>query len=995
MFDFGVFGPFTVRHAGSLLSLGGAKQRTVLATLVVHVNRTVQLDDLIAELWEDRPPASAVANVRTYVGNLRRLLAAAAPGTADPVTRSGSGYLLTVAAAAVDGAVFEDRIRQGHLTSGRGDLDRAADHFEEARQLWQGPPMADLPGGRAIRSYRIRLEQARLAMLEDLAEVRIELGEPATAAALLREILGTEPLRERAHCLLLRALYCAGDVAGALQAYTEARRSMVDQLGIEPGAALREVHLAVLNDDWAALASRRTSRGPAVPAPARPAQLPLDVYGFTGRAKEIARLDAIAATASDRPTALVLSALWGTAGVGKTALAVHWAHRVAARYPDGQLYINLRGFDPAGRAMDPAEAIRRFLAALDVPAQRIPADLDALSALYRSQLADRRMLVLLDNARDAEQVRPLLPGTAGCLALVTSRNRLPGLVAGEGAHPLLLDLLSAEEAHELLAQRMDPERLTAEPDATQEIITACGRLPLALAIVAARAATDRLPLAILARDLRNSRRRLDALATGDRNADVRAVFSWSYRALAPEVARLFRLLGVVPGTSFPTAAAAALSGTSLDVAASEMAALASAHLVEQVGADRYRLHDLLRLYAHECGEADEDPGGRQEAVRRLADWYLAAAAAVNAVLTPRRTRVVPTPSFPRPDLPVPADAGQALAWPDEERQNLVEFIRSAAGAGPHDAAWQIPYLLWGYFAHHGQWADCVAMHRAAVAAAAHSPDPEVELISRGNLGLALVYTRELDEALEQQLLALRAAQERRRADLQSVSLDIIAFVYGSRHEYAEAAAVLREAIGLAEAADDLPQLAICLINLGQATAKLSRPEESIDLLTRALDLARRIGDASLEAYALTHIGETNLGRADQTALDYFQQAAERLHRLGDRSFEATARTGIGHARLNLGDPAAALPEFHRALALRRQTGEVHEEAAALTDIAQAHLDAGDRTATRRVLDEALALRRHAPDRHEQSRIDDLAARLEPRPAGRSGGDTGPAGRARY
>jgi DNA-binding SARP family transcriptional activator len=974
MFDFGVFGPFTVSHAGVPLALGSTKQRTVLAVLTVHANRTVQLDDLIAELWDERPPASAVANVRTYAANLRRLLVTPT-GTANPITRSGSGYRLTMAATACDGMVFEDRIRQGRAALRQGDLDSAAKHFELARQLWHGPPMADLPGGPAIRSYRAALEQDRLVMLEDLAEVYLEQDQATAATALLREIVTIDPLRERAQCLLLRALHRAGDIAGALRAYTEARTALVDQLGIEPGPALRDAHQAILTGNAAALAPATGGR-PATPSTVRPAQLPLDVHGFTGRTKEIAWLDAIAASAGDQPTAVVLSALWGTAGVGKTALAVHWAHRVADRFPDGQLYVNLRGFDPSGRTMAPAEAIHRFLEALNVQPQRIPVDLDAQAALYRSQLAGRRMLVVLDNARDADQVRPLLPGAPGCLVLVTSRNRLTGLVASEGAHPFLLDLLSTDDAHRLLAQRVRSDWLTAEPDAVADIITACGRLPLALAIVAAHAATNQTSLTALARDLRDSHRRLDALATGDGTTDVRAVFSWSYQALTPDVARLFRLLGLLPGTTFTVTTVAALSGEPLTTAAAGVGTLAGWHLVEQVSTDRYRLHDLLRLYARERFDAEEDEHARNEAVRRLADWYLTAAAAVNTVLTPRRTRAVPVLSFPRPDLPAPANAEQALAWPDEERHNLVEFVRRAADTGPHDAAWQVPYLLWGYFAHHGQWADCVAMHRAAVGAAAHCADPDIEVISRGNLALALAYVRDLDEALEQQQLTLRLGRERGRIDMQAISLGSIAFVHDCRHEYAEAAAALQESVELAEAAGDQVQVTMGLINLGQMTAKLHQPTESMNLLTRALALARQIGDAALEAYALTNIGEANLDHDNNVALAYYQQAAEQLHELGDRSFEATARTGLGRAHLNLGHPAAALRDFHRALALRRQTGEVHEEATALTDIARANFQAGDHPAARQVLREALTLRQHAPDEHEQARIDELLARLD-------------------
>ena len=461
------------------------------------------------------------------------------------------------------------------------------------------------------------------------------------------------PLDEQVHAQLMVALYRTGRQADALSVYRRLRRTLAEELGIDPGQALRELETAILRQDPSldtpapAIALR-----PAAPAALVPAQLPPTVAAFAGRSTELASLDAILPRQGQggpgQDAAVVISVIAGTAGVGKTALAVHWAHRVAARFPDGQLYVNLRGFDPCGPAADPAQALRGFLDAFALPPERIPASLDAQMALYRSLLAGKRVLVVLDNARDAEQVRPLLPGSPGCLAIVTSRNHLTGLIATQGAHPLDLDLLTPAEARELLARRLGTGRAGGEPEAVDEIIAGCAGLPLALTIAAARAATSPgFPLDVFAAELREASRVLDPFDAGDVATDVRAVFSWSYRALSPDAARLFRLLSLHPGPDITVTAAASLAGIPAARARALLAELTRGHLLAEPRPGQYAFHDLLRAYATEQTHAHDDDDARRSAAGRVLDHCLHAAHAAATLIDPYFAPVSPATTAAR------------------------------------------------------------------------------------------------------------------------------------------------------------------------------------------------------------------------------------------------------------------------------------------------------------------------------------------------------------
>jgi DNA-binding SARP family transcriptional activator len=469
--QFRLLGDIEARIDDRLVDIGHARQRCVLTVLLVEANRTVTIDHLIDRVWADHPPQRARGAVYNYLSRLRQALAAC---TDISISRQPGGYVLTVDPLAVDVYRFHDLIRQARAAD---DNEIAAALFDEALRLWRGEAFAtvDTPWLNGIREA---LEKERLAAELDRNE--LGLGRHTSLLAGLSTAATARPLDERLVGQLMLALYRSGRQADALAHYERIRRCLADELGADPSPPLQQLHQQILRSDQPLAVSADTMAGSirkpsALPVPR---QLPTPVRHFTGRQAELKTLNGLLDEAVAPGATVVISAIHGTAGIGKTALAMHWAHTMADRFPDGQLYVNLRGFDPGDTVMAPAQAMRGFLDALAVPPDRIPADLDAQAALYRTLLAGARMLVVLDNARDSAQVRPLLPGARGCLALVTSRNQLSGLIAAEGAHPLTLDLLTPTEGRQLLARRLGHDRLAAEPRAVEEIVARCARLPL-------------------------------------------------------------------------------------------------------------------------------------------------------------------------------------------------------------------------------------------------------------------------------------------------------------------------------------------------------------------------------------------------------------------------------------------------------------------------------------------------------------------------------------
>jgi tetratricopeptide (TPR) repeat protein/transcriptional regulator with XRE-family HTH domain len=631
--------------------------------------------------------------------------------------------------------------------------------------------------------------------------------------------------------------------------------------------------------------------------PGVPRQLPAAISHFAGRTTDLATLDALLEAGSG-PSAVVISAIAGMGGVGKTALAVQWGHRVRHRFPDGDLYLNLRGFHPSGVPMAPAEALGLLLIALGVPGDRMPPSEEERAGLYRSLLAARRMLLLLDNAGDVAQVRPLLPGAPGCVVLVTSRNRLAGLVARDGAQRIMLDVLAADEAELLLRNTIGADRTSAEPQATTELAQRCGRHPLALRVAAERVAAGSPSIATVAAELGDRAERLAVLAAPeDEQSAVRAVFGWSYDRLTPPAARLFRLLGLHDGPDTPTAAAAALAGTSPQLLADPLAELVAAHLVTETALGRYGCHDLLQLYAADRVRESESETERRDAVRGLAGWYLHSACAARVALSPSLPPMHPEP-VPLVHPPLTFDsAGSALEWFETERANLVAVTRLCESHALYGIGWQLPTAMYGFFDLRKHYADWLATHEVARRCAEQVDDREAQGRILCNIGNAYRPLRHDETAVDyyERALALFATVGYRQGE---------AKVYG---------------------------------NLGSSYDHLQRHDDAAKAHQRSLDIFREIGDRYGEALTLTNVGEMHqrLGRYQQSA-EHHRLALAIFTEIGDDHGASRATSNLGAALAGLGDLRTALSLHERALAGYRAAGDRYEEANVLVGLATVH-----------------------------------------------------------
>ncbi|WP_290859677.1 tetratricopeptide repeat protein [Hamadaea sp.] len=649
-----------------------------------------------------------------------------------------------------------------------------------------------------------------------------------------------------------------------------------------------------------------------------PAQLPADVRFFAGRDAHLATIHAaldVAATGGSSTAAVPIVAISGSAGVGKTALAVHWAHRVRDRFPGGQLYVNLRGFGPFGSAVQPAEAIRGFLDALGVPPQRLPVDLDAQAALYRSVLAGKRMLIVLDNARDAEQIRPLLPGVAGCAVVVTSRRALVGLVAADGAHPVVLDLFTHAEARELLTARLGDRRISAEPASVDELIDRCARLPLALVVAAARLATrPDLPLTSLVEHLRQAKAGLDAWAADDAPTDVRTVFSWSYRQLSMPAARLFRLLGLHPGPSLSASAAASLAGVGLDEVRRSLRELTGMHLLAEYTPGRYAFHDLLRAYAAELVNADDEDGDRDPAVRRVLDHYVHNAFAAARLLSPHRDPIGVPGSSEHVLLETLGDGPQAMRWFAAEHQVLLSALDLAIHRGLDAYAEPFAWSVTDYLQRKGHWQDQAAVHITALAATRRLDDRRGQARAHRHLSRAFILMGRLDDAYAHCQQALELAEQ-------------VGDVPGQAHMHLNAANLL-------EQRGDLP--------------------EALVHAQRGLELFATVENKSGQARARNMVGwfHARLGRY-RDALTHCELALTELLDINDKQGQIFTWDSMGYIHHHLGRHEQAVLCFQHALGLAQQSGDQHSAAVVLNHLGDNHESAGDLVSARDVWQEAL------------------------------------------
>jgi DNA-binding SARP family transcriptional activator/tetratricopeptide (TPR) repeat protein len=919
--EFCLLGPLIVRQRAAAVTVPRGKQRVILAMLLLNVGRVVRLDELIEIMWVSGPPPSGPVAVQNYVMRLRNTLGDA--GRARIITQP-PGYLIRVQPGELDLSRFETLLGAAREAAQDGSWDQAAISARQALQLWRGEPLADVGSEALVAREAPRLAELRLQTVELCIEADLHLGRHTQVITELRQLVGAHPLRERLHAQLMLALYRDGRQAEALAAYRHARDVLVTELGTEPGPGLRDLHQRILSAD-----SALTTTEPAPPAQAGPErvtqrelasvprELPPSVPGFTGRSAELKALTGLFDRPGQQaPGTVVISAIGGTAGVGKTALAVHWAHQVAGQFPDGQLYVNLRGFAPSGVPATPAEAVRGFLDALRVPPKRIPSGADAQAGLYRSLLAGKRMLVVLDNARDEHQVRPLLPASPGSLVIVTSRNQLAGLAAADGARLLSLDVLPHDEAAQLLTARIGAGRADAEPGAADEIAALCTRLPLALAVAAARAAArPRFPLAALAAELRDLPGRLDALDTGDPAASVRAVFSWSYQQLSPEAARMFRLLGLHPGPDISVPAAASLAAIDEPEARRLLRELARGCLITEHAPGRYAFHDLLRAYAASQARDTDSPPDRDAAIGRILDHYLHTAARAALLLRPTREPFALSPPRPGAAPGQPGDHRQALAWFAAEHQVLLAAVTFAAETGT-DHAWQLPWAMREYLYRRGYPHQRVTIMTSALAAATRLDDAHGQALSLRGLASACADTGDYDQArahLERCLPLYQRLDNRIGEAWAQQNLSKLAEAQG---RYAGALAHNQQALRLLRAIGHEAGEAELLANAAWFHALLGDYQRARALCKQSLALITRLDGRDFEYYAWDTLGyiEHHLGNFAQAAA-HFEFALGLCRDHGDRSAEAAILTLAGDARHAVGELPQARQAWQQALTI--------------------------------------------------------------------------------
>ncbi|SNY70109.1 AfsR/SARP family transcriptional regulator [Paractinoplanes atraurantiacus] len=899
MIEFRLLGPVEMWVDGHRLEAGQPRQRTVLAALAADAGRVVTTDTLIDRLWGDTPPATARRSLHAHVTRVRRVLDEVGDQVA--LRRRAGGYLLDAAPELVD----LHRMR-GLLDRGRRSPTERVALLREAVALWRGEPLTGIAGPWADR-MRQSWRQERLDLMLAWSRAELAAGNPGEVIRRLSELTGDYPLAEPLSTELIRALHAAGRSAEALERYAAIRRRLGEELGVDPGPELQALYRTLLG-----------APSPPTDVVPAPAQLPASVAGFAGRGAALAELDDLLAASLTAGGAAVIAAISGPAGVGKTSLAVHWAHKAAARFPDGCLYVNLRGFDTGGQMLDPGEAVRGFLYALGVPPDRVPSTSEAQAGLYRSLLAGRRLLVLLDNARDADHVRPLLPASPAALTLVTSRNQLTPLLATHGAHPVDLAALPAAEARELLARRLGPGPMAAEPDAAAAIIAACAGLPLALAIAAARARQNDLPLTALAGELAGAR--IGALDAGDTSTRVETVFSWSYAALSPSAARLFRLLAPLPGPDVSAVAAASAAGRPLPEVRRDLAELVQASMLLEPAPGRHTFHDLLRAYA--TGLA---PDGDRDATARLLNHYLHTAYAANMLLDPAQDPIALDGPVPGVTLDPPAKYQEAMDWFAAERLSLLAALKVP---GFDTVTWQLCLSMVTFLDWQGYWHDLEAAARLAVGAAARSSDAVALARAHRHLSIAHLGLNRFAEG---------EAELRTALDISTASGDVIgqAFAHNglaSLHDRRDRADLAlphaRRSLELFESAGHRVGQANALNSVGWYQALLGDHEDSLTSCRRALALLEELGDRYGQAHTWDSLGYAahHLGRHPD-AVDCYRNAVAIFHDLGDRYQEADTTTKLGDTHQTAGDLPAARAAWEHAC--RILTDLNHPDAAAL------------------------------------------------------------------
>ncbi|WP_405699956.1 NB-ARC domain-containing protein [Streptomyces sp. NBC_01383] len=916
---FSVLGPVRARRNGETLPSGSPQQRALLTALLLRGGHTATAAELIDAIWGDEPPSQALAAVRTYASRLRKILG---PQT---LASDSGGYAMRTGPDALDVTVAEELAAGADKARTAGDRGRARALLNKALALWDGEALASVPGPYA-ENQRTRLEEWRLQLTETRLDLDLEVGCHAEAVSELTALTAAHPLRERLRELLMVALYRSGRQAEALAVYADTRRLLAEELGVDPRPELAQLQQRILQADEE-LARPADDPTPAA-APVRPAQLPATVPDFTGRASFVRELGDRIATAEG--SVMAVSALAGIGGVGKTTLAVHVAHQARKHFPDGQLYVDLQG--AGSRAAEPETVLGAFLRALGTADSAIPESLDERAALYRSTLDGRRILILLDNAHDAAQIRPLLPGTTGCAALVTSRVRMVDLA---GAHLVDLDVMSPEEALQLFTRIVGEERINSERKAALDVVAACGFLPLAIRIAASRLASRRTwTVSVLAAKLADERRRLDELQAGD--LAVKATFELGYGQLEPAQARAFRLLGLADGPDISLAAAAALLNLEVHAAEDLLEALVDTSLVESAAPGRYRYHDLVRLYARSCAERDEQPPVERElALSRLLDFYLATAAGVYALERPGDRTVNHLERTEHPGLSF-TDHGRALDWLYAEANPLLACVRQSITATTIRRAVDLLLAskdLAESGANSRQFESVATIVRDA---ATVTGDARSEARARTTLAQVHSTAGRFDQAEDEARQAMVLASSIDDIWTHCNAPNELGIIAGYRNRLDEAEVLLQQTITAFRADTNQAGEASALCNLSRVHLAIGRTASAVELAGQGIDLYARLGLTLRLAngryalgLALTRAGRQNEaeGRLSE-ALTVFRESRQRL-------WEGMTLFRLAEVHLAAQRPARAAAFSEQALTVLLHIGGEWRRANVLTVLGQA------------------------------------------------------------
>jgi DNA-binding SARP family transcriptional activator/tetratricopeptide (TPR) repeat protein len=944
------------------VELGRRRERCLLGILLLQAGATVSIERLMDLLWDDVPPSAARASLHAHVSRLRRRLDPDDDGALGIRLHSQhGGYVVEVPPDSVDAHRFRALVARARELSDPAHRSAA---LREGLALWRGPLLADVASDRLRERIGTELTEGRLIATELAIEADLALGRTAEAVAELTALVGQHRLRERPRAQLMLALYRCGRQADALEVFRDTRQLLHDELGIEPGPELQQMQRRILARD-----PTLTAPAPAVPAPAATSaslprnDLPGDVADFTGREIEMRRLLDALSDDANTGTAVMISAIDGMAGIGKTTLAVHVAHQVAERYPDAQLFINLHAHTAGQEPVEPAAALDTLLRALGVSAEKIPDGLEERAGLWRAELADRKAVVVLDNAASAAQVRPLLPGTSGCLALITSRRRLTDL---EAAHSLSLDVLPPDDATALFARVAGPDRTAADPGGVAEVVRLCGYLPLAIRIAAARLRTrPAWTIGHLAERLGEGRRRLAELAAGDRS--VAAAFTLSYHHLSPDQQRLFRLLGLAPCPEFDAYLAAALLDIGPDQAGWLLEELVDAHLLQQPAPGRYRLHDLLRQHAETLALQTEPDDVRRTGVGRALDYYLRATRQAIAHVDPRGVQITVAPGHEAIPIPIMDGRTAALDWLDTEYGNLIIIIGYTAEQGWPTHTWQLSHLLQYFLNIRGRTHDWISTHQLALAAAQHLADPQAEAEIRKNLGLAYWVLMRSDEALDQHRRALTLYRGAGNRLGEGDSLNNLGLVYERMGRFDEALSHYQQSLVLRPVVGNLRGEGATLVNLGNVYDRLGRYDDAIEHYRQAMAIFKEIGDQRAEAILLGNLGMVyeRLGRYDE-ALSHYQQSLALNENSGDNWINSNNLTNLGNVYRRLGRHTEAAEHHLRALVAVRDTGDRGTESEILNNLGDTRCAAGQPTEALDLHRQGLDLALEVHHRHEEA-----------------------------